>query len=916
MQNSISNGFVISLTGKDKMCLIDGTIGGALFASHDFGRLEIIDPIDATITREPIEIKDIIREAVHVYANEPYANIIINDLDDVSVELLDYKVSNQDCIIYQECDDPHFISSYSTQIAFTKDTIFTDFFENVWADGLEYNVLGQYNNKYIRVIKYLTYGQTAGYRRTPLIYPSETGELTIDAGGTIGDLLKKIVEAFGEFEYFYDIYGRFNFQRKRIYHNVVWNGTVPDAESSVSYFTSSEASQTIYDFTNGQIIESYANKPELSNVRNDWAIWGKICTGDKNAKYACHLRYAIDDKPVSYHCLTNNTWYVTKGYDMSEHTDSSDYIEYQDMVDDYYDYIHPYISQEYELERYVEDVITPKLKARVKVVDWREILYRMAIDYKNAQMRIKELQDVEDKYAPFILNELFLDHTASIAKDHCWYYEPSLHSLKTFTHNDWHKYNEERVKNQLPEVTWANYLRAQNKTLFYIPDDDENLYEYRKQDSGAEPDYSWLYHQDVIGSKFNNQYYASGEIVTEIYVSDMAIHDTFQKYIKLWESRLTNRYAIYFADMLGFWNIYYKSENNLVYDDVPPDLQATLTYQVQLAANVAAVGYAGAQSTYITTLNSIERMVNVDDDGRRVLVAQARVAYQNKATKCHNKIELYERQFESKIADTKLKYHERYDVDELRQLFADEETFYTLLMNNLENGGPAADTQTYYDNYVAAIKLDRQLLDEKQIELKENIIQYSYDLWVQNNYWNPNIIKCDNETDGQIKFLAPESMLFWIDFLDAYSTLGKYKVSVIGHRAKTINDDKVNAIFYRETPSVLWLSPEDEEFEDIDNISYIRLRLSQGLENYFQISHQGKSAKDELDTLLYETTHYNETITVNCLPIYYLEPNHRIRVVDNDSGIRGEYIIKNYNLQLTYDGMMSLTAYKAADRII
>jgi len=106
-------------------------------------------------------------------------------------------------------------------------------------------------------------------------------------------------------------------------------------------------------------------------------------------------------------------------------------------------------------------------------------------------------------------------------------------------------------------------------------------------------------------------------------------------------------------------------------------------------------------------------------------------------------------------------------------------------------------------------------------------------MWENNSYWNPNVIRCDEATEYLIKFTSPESMLFWIDFLDAYSTLGKYKVSVIGHRAKVVNDDKVKAIFFREVPSVLWLDPGDDEFEDVDNISYARLRLSGGLENYF-----------------------------------------------------------------------------------
>jgi hypothetical protein len=47
---------------------------------------------------------------------------------------------------------------------------------------------------------------------------------------------------------------------------------------------------------------------------------------------------------------------------------------------------------------------------------------------------------------------------------------------------------------------------------------------------------------------------------------------------------------------------------------------------------------------------------------------------------------------------------------------------------------------------------------------------------------------------------------------------------------------------------------------------------------------------------IYTHTYYQESITVNVVPIYYLEPNRRIRVFDASSGINGEYIIKSFSL--------------------
>lgn len=68
--------------------------------------------------------------------------------------------------------------------------------------------------------------------------------------------------------------------------------------------------------------------------------------------------------------------------------------------------------------------------------------------------------------------------------------------------------------------------------------------------------------------------------------------------------------------------------------------------------------------------------------------------------------------------------------------------------------------------------------------------------------------------------------------------------------------------------------------------------------------------------MLYEGTYYQESITLSVIPIYYLEPNTRISVVDETTGINGQYIIKNFSLQLTYNGMMSITATRVTDTII
>jgi hypothetical protein len=94
------------------MCLINGDISGALFAAHEFSTLYTTHS-DGSITKDYIPIYEIVREAVHQYAQEPYHNIIINDLDTCGVELLDYICDDAKLYIYDEYPDENVVMSTS-----------------------------------------------------------------------------------------------------------------------------------------------------------------------------------------------------------------------------------------------------------------------------------------------------------------------------------------------------------------------------------------------------------------------------------------------------------------------------------------------------------------------------------------------------------------------------------------------------------------------------------------------------------------------------------------------------------------------------------------------------------------------------------------------------------------------------------
>lgn len=301
-----TNNFTITIQGKDKMCQLNGEVGGSLGASIDFGTIEEVSSNgDVKITKLPIP--EIIRNIVHQYAGEPLHNIIINDIDGYGLELLEYRYE-QPMYLYRSITSNNFMnmtldgdtqcrvgSATGTRKTLSElDSSVLDMLVDtmvgttsptpVWIDGAPYYVAK------------VSYGQTAGYRTTELTYP---GDLIGAVGEAITSILDKIKNMLGEFEYFYDLDGRFVFQKKQSFVNTLWSPVKNNQEDEVYVESLALASSRAYAFTEGELITAFNNNPNIANMRNDYAIWGER-TGISGAKIPVHLRYAIDKKPVYY----------------------------------------------------------------------------------------------------------------------------------------------------------------------------------------------------------------------------------------------------------------------------------------------------------------------------------------------------------------------------------------------------------------------------------------------------------------------------------------------------------------------------------------------------------------------------------------------------------------------------------------
>ena len=384
------NNFSISIQGKDKMCLLNGEIGGSLESSIDFGAIEEENADGEWVIRK-LTIIEIIRNMVHTYGGEPYHNIIINDLDTYGLELLEYRydtpmylyrksnsyiytnilLENDDTILYTSTQQEKKLKDLDSEYLETLTETLTD----------SQNVKPLYSDKNKKKEWYLTkvnYGQTAGYRITDLTY---AGDLIANIGESITSVLDKIKNMLVEFEYFYDLEGHFVFQKKKSFISTMWTPS-----SSDEYIDTNVASlNSIYSFQGSNLITAFNNNPNLTNVRNDYSIWGeRIATS--GAKLPVHLRYAIDKKPIQY------TQIVVSEEEIAPYNEKYGTSLFGRTKEQVYTYIS---GDEYKVNEQNKTI----------QCDWREVLYQMALDYykynhlDNFELKIMEANKSKALYS-------------------------------------------------------------------------------------------------------------------------------------------------------------------------------------------------------------------------------------------------------------------------------------------------------------------------------------------------------------------------------------------------------------------------------------------------------------------------------------------------------------------------------------
>ena len=167
----------------------------------------------------------------------------------------------------------------------------------------------------------------------------------------------------------------------------------------------------------------------------------------------------------------------------------------------------------------------------------------------------------------------------------------------------------------------------------------------------------------------------------------------------------------------------------------------------------------------------------------------------------------------------------------------------------------------------------------------------------------------------------PNALRYFFDYLEPIDEMADCSVDLIGTRIHSYQQDKIRKLYDTDIPNVIIVdmgmdSKSRAKLQSrCDNEGQPRANVTSEIYSKIAIGTMGYTAQETMRNLLYQYTNYNESISIQSIPIYYLDVNNRISVYDKKVGIYGDYIIKSISLPLNAENTMSITAIRALDRI-
>jgi hypothetical protein len=187
----------------------------------------------------------------------------------------------------------------------------------------------------------------------------------------------------------------------------------------------------------------------------------------------------------------------------------------------------------------------------------------------------------------------------------------------------------------------------------------------------------------------------------------------------------------------------------------------------------------------------------------------------------------------------------------------------------------------------------------------------------------------------------PTSWNYFFDIIDDSSAeVSKFSVNAIGRRVRSITDNTISVLYFPVGVSPINIQPTfnkkviifkdkdlfesvldfqnknenaiflEEEFKalGVDYISILESQIESNIstEDFNYIN----DAFSNIKNLIYNHTRFNESISFDSVPLYFLKENSRVALEDVETEISGDYYLTSFSIPLSNEEYMSCEAIK------
>ena len=963
--NISTNNYTFNISGKDKMCLLNGEHGGSFPFSIDVGKKEkfeynfeplvtfeyepgkyyyqnegeyILDysPYGTsdktyykrliTSQKEKLTIKEIINNIVVVYGKEQKHNIFINDLEIKGLELLEYRGPDP-LYLFRDASSGKIVEitidgDFDIGNGLTPNTLpLNRFFSTSALKPVNYEPLEfQYSeapSSYCNIIR-IQYGESIGYRDTDLTY---AGELTANINENVVSILDKIKNMLGNYEYFYDEEGRFIFQKRQDYTSNQFSSIGIDGLGMEYQQVPIMVSSPI-DLTK---VASIGQNPQFQNIKNDFSIWGT--RSGESGSLPIHSRIAIHQKPEKYVTYEGIEYSVNTEQDqllydkkLLQENRLKEILNTQIKISKIYsqDFFKNAQTQEY-FSQFLADSETVASEAGTKI-------FYMSLAWVNAvDLLLNCIQDI------YHYEYVELSRSVSM-RDAYWALASELLSLRSIL-----SYSSWFIRDEKGEITGTEGLGElcckileDNRVTFSIEGRKKavSLFEM------AAPD------RTINNFSFFYWFLGQDEETMETSIFSGQFDQCFASLLREEEK--------YNSNPLEYLNIQERLELSMTYEGLKGLIdQKNLNWYSKLCDTLNIVFLTNMEGcsrqdeynqkffiNHMFIKRNYNDQLDIPDTGSLyfdlftyeliyndsgVVIAVKFINRIPSKKECvtellkssMNQIESWQNNFienyNNLIDNKKIRVSDWREV--LYQMAKDyynngtQPDFWNVI--NVNNNNQYLSWKTGYEAfYEDILGFWRQLYYDPLYEPLDYELPVGYKL--EDYWWDEGDSR--NRWHRDV-FDNPSGLNFWIDFIEPQGELSAYAIDEIGVKGKYENSSTVKSIATKNPPALKVLTNmEWELLGENPDPNYTYVQLEGILANSYTQSAQGISALEHTQNLLFNHTYLQESVTLSIVPNENLTVNSRVKL--NLVNVSGEFTISKITLPLAYNGMMSVTLTK------